>query len=143
MYANPTYLKSKSLTPDVFLFNRGTSEVVTLAAPTLATLGDASLDELIFYINSNDGRFYTGDPSRNSDGFAHANVTGSPFSYTVSFEDQLNGGDLSYGNAIFSVQSSTPVPGPLPILGALTALNGSRRLRRRLRRRVGSPAAPQ
>lgn len=48
MYANPTYLKSKSLTPDVFLFNRGTSEVVTLAAPTLATLGYASLDELIF-----------------------------------------------------------------------------------------------
>jgi len=114
-FLNPTYLDSKRDTSDLFLFNRGTSETVLLSPIDLADLGYNPMDELVFYILSDEGTFYTGNPSRNFDGFAHANVTGSNFNYYVSFEDQANGGDYSYGNAAFTVRTT---PGPLPLLGS-------------------------
>jgi hypothetical protein len=131
-YLNPTYLGSLSSAPDVFLFNRGTSEQVQLSPLNLTNLGYNPGDELKFYIVSNEGTFYTG--SNNAD------VTGSPYDYYVSFEDQILPGDLSYHNAAFSVsskpsapQAQTPVPGPLPLLGSAMALTMSRRLRQRIK----------
>jgi len=129
-YLNPTYLDSKRDTSDLFLFNRGTSETVLLSPIDLADLGYSPMDELVFYILSDEGTFYTGNRSRNFDGFAHSKVIGSTFNYHVSFEDQAYGGDFSYINAAFTVRST---PGPLPLLGSAIAFRTTRRLRRRIK----------
>ena len=134
-YSNPTYLQSKSMDPNRYLFERGTNEVVALTASDVSSLGYSTGDELVFFIESMDGTFYSGSASRNSDGYAHAIVAGVPYSCVVSFEDQYNLGDQSFGNAIFSVQSggSAAVPGPMPALAALTAFGYSRKLRKRFK----------
>ena len=86
-YTNPTYLESQRAgTPNLSLFNKGTNEVVELSAAEVSNLGYHAGDELIFSIQSADGTFFTGDPSRNPDLLAHAKVSGAPFSYRTDFE---------------------------------------------------------
>lgn len=117
-FLNPTYLDSKSDASDLFLFNRSTSETVLLSPIDLADLGYSPMDELVFYILSDEGTFYTGNSSRNFDSFAHARVAESGLnSYYISFEDQSYGGDFSYCNAAFTVRSSS-LPLPNSALGS-------------------------
>jgi len=133
-YLNWTYLASSlSTSPDLFLFIRGTNDEVHLTSANLAGLGYYPGDELKFYIESNEGTFYTG-----SDNADVTNDHGDPFSYYVSFEDQILPGDLSYHNAAFLVKSQPPVPpvpGPLPLLGSTVAIGMSRKLRQRIKSR--------
>ncbi|MBN1194678.1 MAG: DUF4114 domain-containing protein [Methanomicrobiaceae archaeon] len=107
--------------------NCGYTNPFRLDSPVLIPMGDKSTpagttfdlgtfsagEELIFAIESNDGTFYTGPASRNSDTYIHADVTGSYGDWLISWEDKENGGDNDYNDIVFRV-IATPVGTPVP-----------------------------
>lgn len=82
--------------------------------------------ELVFKLVTGGNTFYSGDPSRNPDGLAHAYAeTLGGFTF-VGFEDLLGGGDQDYDDIVFKFSNTTagpvtPNPVPLPAAGLLLA----------------------
>lgn len=75
--------------------------------------------ELVFGIISPQGTFLLGNGSRNVDTLRHALISDAPTqmgfaeSWSVGFEDLLNGGDRDYNDAVFRVsQKAASVPEP-------------------------------
>ncbi len=70
-------------------------------------------EEFGFYIDSNEGRFWT-ETGKNADGFDHAlvfiNTKGS--GYIIAFEDLWGGGDKDYTDRIIQLQSAGAYAGP-------------------------------
>lgn len=136
-YSNDLYLIDPDTDESIFVFNNHSSTVgstVDLGSFEVGT-------ELIFYIyvNQTGYKFYTGNASRNPDGYAHARVQedwddgdASTDSVTlVSFEDLYNGA-FNYNDLSFSFTNTTaavvPVPGTLFLLGAgIISIAGIRR----------------
>lgn len=153
-YSNDVYyfVSVGDLATATFLFNNHTSPPGTTADPDDSGL--AVGEEAIFGICVNrmaespgpdcanaDDVFYTGDPSRNADGLAHAIVWTradyetefgaldptlfpAEYDYVVGFEDILGGGDLDYNDAIFAVRGVTVVPEPMTMTLLATGLAG-------------------
>ncbi|KQC05701.1 MAG: hypothetical protein APR53_02030 [Methanoculleus sp. SDB] len=107
--------------------NCGYTNPFRLDSPISISMGDKSTNpgttfslgtfsagtELIFAIESDDGTFYTGPASRNSDNYIHADVTGSYGNWLISWEDLKNGGDNDYNDIVFRAMA-TPVGTPVP-----------------------------
>ena len=153
-YSNDVYyfVSVGDFSTATFLFNNHSSAPGTVADPDDSGL--AVGDEAIFGICVNrlaespgpecsnaDDVFYTGDPSRNADGLAHAIVWTradyesefgaldptlfpAEYDYVVGFEDILGGGDLDYNDAIFAVRGVTAVPEPMTMTLLATGLAG-------------------
>jgi hypothetical protein len=92
---------------------------------TMVDLGSFSAGtELLFrmHVVTNDNNFFSGPASRNIDNIVHA-VTDDqlvPGQLSVGFEDNLNGGDLNYGDMNFSLTNAEASPVPEPGTCALT-----------------------
>lgn len=122
-YSNDLYLSMTISGPgldgvpanDVFIFNNHAT-----AVGTTYNLGSFAVGtELIFrlHVNNTGHDFYSGDPSRNPDGLAHARVQANfaPNTTLVSFEDLLNTPEApgGYNDLSFSFSNTTSVPEPV------------------------------
>jgi hypothetical protein len=124
-YSNDLYLELTALGPgldgdptnDQFLFNNHASPV-----GSMVNLGSFAIGtELVFrlFVNNTGENFYTGDPSRNPDGLAHARVQANwqPNETLVSFEDLLGlpEGVNGYNDLSFSFTSTRSAPEPVSV----------------------------
>ncbi|RYD34548.1 MAG: PEP-CTERM sorting domain-containing protein [Verrucomicrobiaceae bacterium] len=111
---------------DLFVFfNHGNNEGDTLE------LGNfPSGTELVFrlYVSNTGDNFYSGEASRNADGFAHARVDNSwkPNTTLVSFEDLYNlpEGVNGFNDLSFSFTNTRSTPTPVPDFGSTLSLLG-------------------
>lgn len=123
---------------DTFLFFDDAGGTKTIAKSALDPLYNIG-DELLFFIKSPDGTFFTGLGSRNPDGRRHAKVEDlGNYSYNVFFEDLRAwkwvcwSCEPDFNDAIFRVDSPVPLPGAVWLFGSalvgLVALNRRRKL---------------
>ena len=119
---------------DQFVFNNQLSPV-----GSMANLGSFPVGtELTFrlFVNNTGNNFFTGDPSRNPDGLAHARVQANwqPGETLVSFEDLFGTpeGVNGFNDLSFSFTNTTTVPEPASFLLGTMAMAGFA-IRRRYR----------
>ena len=91
--------------------------------------------------DASDDIFYSGDPTRNTDGLDHVKIwtraeyladfgansldaIPADYGYIIGFEDILNGGDHDYNDAIFALKGVTTVPEPVTMTLLATGLAG-------------------
>lgn len=137
-YSNDLYLVSPDSYPSLIFNNHASSIGATVNLGTF-TAGT----ELVFmlYVNNTSTAYYTGDASRNPDGYAHARVDSAygPNETLVEFED-LYGGPFVFNDLSFSFTNVGSAPPPasgvpdgastLPLVGlALLGLGFLRRQR--------------
>jgi hypothetical protein len=134
-YSNDLYLNNND--PDLFIFNNHGSAVGSTVDLGYFTAGTELLFRL--HVNNTGEDFYSGDPSRNIGGYAHARVT-SPWGSgetLVEFED-LTYGPFDFNDLSFSftnTRAEVPsVPDTSSTLGLLAlALCGIFGMKRRLK----------
>lgn len=118
---------------DQFLFVDDWGGTATIPAATLDVLYDIG-DELLFFIKSPEGDFFTGAGTRNYDGQAHAAVDDlGNYSYLVYFEDLMASKwrccEPDFNDAALRADSPVPLPGAVWLFGS--ALVGLVTLNRR------------
>jgi hypothetical protein len=127
-YSDNLFLQSPG-GPSGVLFNNHTTPFGTTIDLGYFTAGT----ELVFglYVNNTGNTFFTGDPSRNSDGISHAGIltTLPGIGLIVGFEDLLGGGDRDYNDLIFGfknlgVSVSGPGGGRVPDAASTLSLFG-------------------
>lgn len=112
-FSNDLYLDSPANGLGI-IFNNHATPVGTEISLGTFTAGT----ELVFRIHVNDTGedFYSGDPSRNPDGEAHADVVqnyGGNLGETGVFFEDLLGGPFEYNDLGFKFTNTTTVPEPM------------------------------
>lgn len=141
---NDVYLESPSNALGIIFTNRTASVGETVVLGTFA-----AGTELVFGMLHHDSgnHFFSGAPSRNPDGIAHALVDDryAPNLTRVAFEDLFGGGDRDFNDIEFSLTNvkavagsplEIPEPGTLSLFGAAVILLAA------MRRRATSPHHP-
>ena len=145
-YTNDLYYFSSWGASPQYLFTNKTTATGQQFLVTNAALAN---QELIFGIYVREARrwYYSGDPSRNQDAFAHATISStgaSDYTTGVGFEDLWAGGDQDYNDLKFEVMNAnttvTPEPVTMVLLGSgLLGLGGAAARKRRAARPLQAP----
>jgi hypothetical protein len=137
-YSNDLYVGLNLGNANTFIFNNHGSPV-----GSMVNLGSFSIGtELIFrlHVRNTGYDFYSGDASRNPDGYAHARVQQNwqPGVTLVSFEDLYNGpfvyNDLSFSFTNTTSGQPSTIPEPTTMLLVGSGLIGLAGFRRRLKK---------